>query len=396
MHSPLPRKRALWAGVSALALAAVGFGPALASTSSGGTKLLGPALAAVTSPLAPAATSTTETVPASIASDCSTPVDSKLNAFLASVPNNTTVVFAPNGCYAQDGSFEVTNKTGLVLNGNGATFKAVTQGGPQRASWIVLNGSAITLEDMTIDGANPHPGIPNESPAALQWQHGISFESTQGATVDNVDIFNTYGDFLDARDNGSSSFVPSRNIVVENSHFANSGRMGLALTNVDGFTFTNSYLGNVPEAGIDLETNSVESYGRNMVFSNDSFGNTRFELFNVYALATSGRVGNITFTGDTMTGPLTLRMESCQPAFIVNPETNQMLSGFTITDNKLLGYGDMVNFDHVSGATIKGNTYNFQNGECSNVVGISLANTAAITMGNNVFSGLTHPALAQS
>jgi hypothetical protein len=68
-----------------------------------------------------------------------------------------------------------------------------------------------------------------------------------------------YGDFLDARDNGSSSFVPSRNIVVENSHFANSGRMGLALTNVDGFTFTNSYLGNVPEAGIDLETNSVES-----------------------------------------------------------------------------------------------------------------------------------------
>src|SRR4051794_7805142 len=48
------------------------------------------------------------TVPASIASDCSKPVDADLNSFLGTVPDGATIRFAASGCYGLDDSLWVT------------------------------------------------------------------------------------------------------------------------------------------------------------------------------------------------------------------------------------------------------------------------------------------------
>jgi hypothetical protein len=339
----------------------------------------------------PAATPVDQ-VPAGIADNCSTTVDGAVNAWLASVPAGAVARFAHDGCYAQNGSFTVTDRKDLVIDGNGSTFKAVTPGTVSRVNWDVVDDSAIVLENMTIVGANPHAGIPDATSPDNYAQHGIEFASTQGGTVDNVSISDTYGDFLEAR--GATPQVPSRNILVENCHFDRSGRQGLGLTNVDGFTFTHSYLGDVPQAGIDVEPNGSTEYGYDITISDDTFGNTHFALFNTSGLSTAGYVGDITITGNVMVGKLSYHNETCQPTVKVQPSGDQVLSGYTVTGNSFEGYGSWLDWTRVDTSLISGNTVHFENGECRVPAGITLTDCNGIKVTGNSTSGITHQALA--
>ena len=66
--------------------------------------------------------------PASIKANCSVAVDAKLNAWLATVPDNSTIQFGPGRCYGQDGTITLTGRKGLIIDGQGAEFRALTPG----------------------------------------------------------------------------------------------------------------------------------------------------------------------------------------------------------------------------------------------------------------------------
>ena len=51
------------------------------------------------------------------------PVDAKISAWLATVPNNSTVQFGSGRCYGQDGTITLSGRIGLVIDGQGSEFR---------------------------------------------------------------------------------------------------------------------------------------------------------------------------------------------------------------------------------------------------------------------------------
>ena len=62
-------------------------------------------------------------IPASISADCSRDVTREINAWISSVPDNSTLVFRRDGCYRIERTILVEDRVGLVFEGNRATFK---------------------------------------------------------------------------------------------------------------------------------------------------------------------------------------------------------------------------------------------------------------------------------
>ena len=74
---------------------------------------------------------------------------------LATVPDGSTVRFAADGCYGQDGTITLTGRKGLVIDGRGAEFRAPTPGDSHRANWRFVGGSDLTVQNMAVRGSDP-------------------------------------------------------------------------------------------------------------------------------------------------------------------------------------------------------------------------------------------------
>src|SRR5579872_3341845 len=167
----------------------------------------------------PLPTGPISTVPASIPHDCSVPVESQIKSWLVTLPPGSIARFEPHGCYGVDETITVDNPTGLTIDGNGSTFKALTlqTSDPNRAVWRFNDGSGVTLADLTVRGANDGrwPTPSND----MEWQHGVVFNGTHDAVVENASILDVYGDFIEA-EYGSAGYAAgfTRNLLVDNVH----------------------------------------------------------------------------------------------------------------------------------------------------------------------------------
>jgi len=121
-------------------------------------------------------------VPKNIKGDCSVPVESQVMAWLASVPDGSTVQFGAGRCYGQDGTITLTDRNGLVIDGQGSEFRALTPGGSHRANWRFVRGRDLTVRNIAVRGSNPQGAYD----PAIEWQHGYSVEGVQGMTLSNV------------------------------------------------------------------------------------------------------------------------------------------------------------------------------------------------------------------
>jgi hypothetical protein len=329
------------------------------------------------------------TVPSSIQPDCSRPVDGLINSWAASVPDYAILQFARRACYGQDAEIGIYNRQGLIFDGNDATFKDLTIGTPNRCNWRFELDKDVTIENMVLYGANPNAGYngsPTHNGTDYEWQHGISFGTVVGGTVNNVRIFREFGDFVEAQfaQTPPGSPDPSINVLVENSYFDGTGRMGLGLTDVDGFLMRNTYVGNVNMASIDVELDTDTQYGRNIWILNNTFGPMRFSLFSNGGAGYGPNEGNITISGNTEIGPLV----SCDPPVYERPNTPGMYrSGYTITNNHFLAFGDAVDLTQANNVTVSGNKVKFTNGQCDTAAGVALVDSHTVSVTNNVFSG---------
>src|SRR4051794_3911810 len=129
-------------------------------------------------------------VPAKIRSDCSAAVGDKLTAWLATVPDGSTVQFPQNGCYGQDGAITLTGRNRLVLDGRGSELRALTPGDSHRSNLRLVGGSDLTLQNLVVRGSNPTGGWD----PSIQWQHGVSVEGVQRLTLTNAQVRETWGD----------------------------------------------------------------------------------------------------------------------------------------------------------------------------------------------------------
>lgn len=211
--------------------------------------------------------------PVSIAKDCSVDVTAPLLTWIASVPDGSTLSFPSNGCYRIEGTLAIKGRANLVFDGNGATFRAFTAAGKVRNHWWIGDGSRnITLRDMVIRGPNPHAGS-NDScfDPTHEFQHGVALSGVQGALLENLQIYDVYGDSVYLGDNWTT---PNRNVTVRGGRFERNGRQGFGIVNADGITLDRNYLNGVCMSVFDLEPEPTSSLN-DITITNNTVGEHR-------------------------------------------------------------------------------------------------------------------------
>jgi hypothetical protein len=216
---------------------------------------------AVSAPDLGAADAPVVVVPTTIDSTGSADVTDQLSAFLAGVAPGSTVMFQPNGQYRIEGVVTLLNEHDLVIDGNGATLFATTDGStvrwprsgfkyhwPRRREQLdIRNGFNITVRNLTIEGANPDAGPTAEAyDPTLEGQAGIGISRSAWILLDSITINDTYGDFVWVTGNTNV-------LTIRNSTFARSGRQGIALVSAQGVVIENNSISDVARSVIDLE-----------------------------------------------------------------------------------------------------------------------------------------------
>jgi hypothetical protein len=304
------------------------------------------------------------TVPASIVADCSADMTRQLNDWIASVPDSSTLVFGRNACYNIDGGLIVVDRHGLTFDGNGSTFRVFSEGDPNRSNWTIRAGSDITLRNMTARGAHPRAGIHHDSHVGrLEWQHGFRFQATQTGTLDNVQVYDVYGDFFEAEPDWTRVAVwpgePARNITVRNSRFERNGRMGAGLTHVDGFLMENSYMGEVSLSAIDVELDDALATGRNVRIIGNRFGRVRHGVFTNFGQGNSAGVGNHVFSNNVMeAAPVTC----IPPVWAGAPGEGIFWTGYVFEGNTIRTAGNAFEVTRIRDVRIRNNTVIFHPG----------------------------------
>lgn len=323
------------------------------------------------------ATARTVAVPLTIDATGRRDVTGALNAFLASVPNDSTVLFPANARYRIDGSLLLENRRNLVIDGRGSTFFAVTEGVRNRSQWKVQLSSGITLRSMTVIGAHENAGVDGVFDVEREAQHAYSLQGSDHITLDNVEGRNTYGDFVYIDKHAG---VPATFITVKNSRFSGAGRQGIAVSSGEDVLITGNTIGDVRRSMFDFEPYSDRISIRRIRIVGNNIGPARF-----YFVASGGHpapVEDIEIRGNRLTGML--------PSVVIEGHPEMPRRRITVADNTTdMGTNRPVfSFTWVDEATVTGNTVSFMSAKDGYVpTAVKLRTSCRILIENNNFNG---------
>ena len=348
--------------------------------------LTAPAVASAKPPAQPAVYK----VPGKIRSDCSVAVEDKLMAWLATVPDGSTVQFAQNGCYGQDAAIVLSGRNRLVLDGRGSEFRALTPGDSHRSNWRFVGGGGLTVQNMAVRGSDPTGAYD----PANQWQHGFSVEGVQGMTFSNVQVRETWGDAIDiyrgapspaCGDDASSA----RDVLVQGATFERIGRQGVAVVDAERVTVQNSAIGPVGWWGVDVETDAACDIARHVTVTGNTFGpNGRGVVANP-GFGGDPQVGDLTVTNNVQTAPSGgSAATDCYSPVSVLPPDGVYRSGYTFSGNHFLARRYGFNLTRVDNVQIASNTVDFDTAfGCSPLVGVNLTDAHTVAITGNAFNG---------
>jgi len=338
--------------------------------------------------LTPGSRAATYNPPGSIATDCSVDVTAALLSWIASLPNNSTLQFGAGACYRIDGVLEIINRSGLIFEGNGATFKAVTDGtelpprdARTRSQFRLRTSSDITMRNMIIRGANPNAGVGFEAYVeALEAQHSFDIISSSNILIHDTQVYDIYGDFVYI---GSQSGPWSSNITIRNNRFERNGRQGLGVTGAQDVIFENNYIAQIRRATLDVEPNTASGGAKRVKLKNNTIGPGRLLL-----LASKGACGpteDIEISGNTLQGR---RLNG-----VIEPPIGCRRGRFSIINNTSdLGEGNpqgaSMAFKRIDGLEVRGNTTPVQANRNMSLFSIQ-ESTAIRARDNTVINGVS-------
>jgi hypothetical protein len=311
-----------------------------------------------------------------VPTDCSVDVTARVQAAIDHAPNGATVQFTPGGCYRVDGTLTLRDRAGLTLAGRGATFRQVTDGSElldasrirARAVWLLIRGSNLTLQDMTVIGANPAAGIgdlayqPRFEGQAAYWIQG-----SRTTLLDRVQAYDTYGDFV---------FVApgTDGLLVRNSTFLRNGRQGWTI-NGSNITFDHNTIGETRRATVDIEPTYADWTTRNVTISNNVIGRGRG-----YLLANKGNseavVDHVAILGNQLRGKTMQILSAASPG----KHTNFRIVG-NVSNVVQSGSGAPIAFRNVTGLEISSNQQPMQAGRA--LWGTTLRNAVHVVITGN-------------
>ncbi|HEY7947760.1 MAG TPA: right-handed parallel beta-helix repeat-containing protein [Acidimicrobiales bacterium] len=228
------------------------------------------------------------TLPAGIASDCSTDVSRPLDAWLNSLPAGSTWTPAPGACFQVDSGLELRFPSDLTINGG--TFRDDTTKAPRsrghgtqkgHAAIEALGGTGLVLENITIVGA--HKGFSYRP--SLAFEGGIQLDGTADATISNVSVTHTFGDGINLEPLRGGSDYRSRRIVqpvedltVSGVTIKGAGRQGITAASVDGATITNVHISGVGFDAFDFESDQANEGAKNVMIDGCTFSGINISM----------------------------------------------------------------------------------------------------------------------
>ncbi len=343
------------------------------------------------------ATAAVYKVPTKIKSNCSAPVENKIMAWLATVPDGSTVQFGAGRCYGQDGTITLSGRSGLVIDGQGSEFRALTAGGSHRANWRLVNGSNLTLRNMAVRGSNPQGGYD----PSIEWQHGYSVEGVQGITLSNVQARDTWGDGVmlwhgshtpACGDDASSA----RNVLIAGALLERNGRQGVAVVDAENVTLQDSTVGPVAWSSVDIETDDDCEIARHITIARNRFGANRYGAIASVGFGGDPQVGDVTVTDNTQTAETGLPGECWAPVRILSPDALYR-TGYTFRGNRFLARRNAFEFRRVRNIDVSSNSVTFTpTTGCGKRTGVLLVDSHTVSISWNSFSGANYVFRADS
>jgi hypothetical protein len=310
-------------------------------------------------------------VPAGIDSSGRSDVTNALNAFIASVPNGATISFKANGHYRSEGILSVVNRSNLTFDGNGATIYATTNTSAHRSNWTVRNSSGITFEQMTVQGANPHPGTydPNH-----EFEPGFWIGGGSGIEISHVTMTRNRGDCVYLSDAGGALAWTS-NTWIHDSTCTGNGRMGIAIVAARHVIVERCSFSTIAYQVFDLEPNRQSpAEGASYVTIRN---NTIHGPLKEYLVGADGwgPIDHLTVTGNTVVGG-TLRVTVRPLAGSGYRRAEIAITNNTATASES---GPLMYFNANDGLTVTGNSQPMSSGSLT-----SVSNSTAVHISGNV------------
>ena len=331
------------------------------------------------------------TVPAKIKDNCSVAVDDKISAWLATVPDGSTVLFGQGRCYGQSGTITLSGRRNLVIDGRGSEFRALTLGDAGRANWRFNGGTNLDLRNMAVRGTNPQGGYQ----AGFEWQHGFTIEGVQGMAISNVQARDTWGDGIYL---GHSTHTPAcgddassaRNVTITGATLERNGRQGVAIVDAEDVALQGSAVGPSALASVDIETDDDCEIARRITIAGNHFGANSWGVVASVGYGTDPQVGGLTMTDNVQT----VATSGCfAPVRILSPVdgAGQILGyrkDYVFRRNQLRGTRNGLEFRGVDSIEVSSNTVALPpTAGCGTRAGVLLAGAHTVDITSNVFSG---------
>lgn len=324
-------------------------------------------------------------VPTGIAADCSADVTDALNSWLEGVPDDSEIVFPERACYRVDGSLTLEERSGLVIEGSGSTFRAgtpVPTPETNRAQWRTDYGADIVLRDMTLVGLNTEPRFNPDN----EFDHNLFIRGTTGVTVDNVHGRGAYGDFIAIAHGTDRETIPG-DIEIRNSSAETVGRMAISCVACDGVTVENSVFNDVGYHVFDLEVEEDGWPTRGIRYTGNTIGRHGHAFFSVGTpfQTYDNDVSDIVIADNLVTQPGATEGDCVPPiSFVYNkvPVHDVVIQG-----NSLVSRTDAIVVKNASDVTIHDNRATLVQPTCGDPVGIRTPSTESTDVSGNELAG---------
>lgn len=314
-------------------------------------------------------------VPRSIDATGKKDVSARLQRFVDRTRDDTTIVFPEGATYRlASGGIKVSGRRNLAFVGHGATLRS--EGCDYLDSLFVLGGAGtasvrITIEGLTLEGENPHPATDKAHRGGCQHQHGVASYRSRHIEVRDVTIRRTHGDCLYLSGYGEKRFRWSQDVWFHDSVCEGTGRMGVAITAGEDVRVERVRFNGIAIHVFDIEPSLKEGGGRDILFAENVVGTYGYSpRYGGWLLAADG---NLSATVERVT--LRDNIVTDRALGVAIGAEHQGWDGsrerrdFRITGNlsMITAAGPVMDFRHVDGLLVSGNTQLLSSGALSTV-----------------------------
>jgi hypothetical protein len=201
------------------------------------TRVLGPTPSSVVSP------------PASINTTCSSDATAALNAWLSSLPPNTTAQLGAGACYLVSGTgVELTGLRNITLVGNNARFHQTSYAGRNEVQPILrlTDDTGVEVEHLNIVGPGSSGGTDGS-----EGDYGVILAGNRGVLFTHDTITGVMGDFMTIWSDTHGNL--NYGVTLSGNTMTGSGYHGITVEGVVGLLVDDNTISDVGNGGVDLE-----------------------------------------------------------------------------------------------------------------------------------------------